>query len=59
MSTLQYTLDGKEHSLVDKDYPFEFTVHLPEKLKDAAFKIQVTDVVGNVTTENIPLQLKE
>lgn len=56
---LQYRIKGKDYSVVDNDYPFEFTVPLPESSHDMKFTIHVTGRDGKVVTEDIPLQLEE
>lgn len=57
-TSLRYNLNGSDHTLTDSDFPFEFTVRLPEKITDVTFQLRVTAADGSSTAEEIPLQLK-
>jgi hypothetical protein len=46
---------NKRQSRSDTEYPFEFTVPLPERGAETEFAIEVTDNKGRVTKESIPL----
>ena len=52
---LRYKLGKKKYAVTDKDYPFEFTVDLPETSPEG-FAIRVTDRSGKVISENIGLR---
>lgn len=57
-ASLTYSINQKKYDLTDKDYPFEFTIALPEKEEKLKFSIQVTDRAGKVTAEDIQLHVE-
>lgn len=58
-ASLTYFLSGQRYHTIDDNYPFEFTVPIPEETADVKFTLEVTGTDGNVKAENIPVALEE
>lgn len=50
---LQYTVEGKETVLTDKEYPFEFTVPVPQGANEFAFKLIGQAIDGHSSTSDL------
>jgi hypothetical protein len=53
---LTYTIGGKESSITDNLYPYEFTVSLPDQSDSAEFLIRAVDKKGTVREDRITLK---
>ncbi len=51
--TLQYTVEGRKTVLTDKEYPFEFTVPVPQGANEFAFKLQGQAIDGHSSTSDL------
>jgi hypothetical protein len=52
---LIYRSGGKERVVSDTRYPYEFTVSLPDNMRDAEFLLQVVDHAGVIRKDQITL----